>query len=346
VLAYVYDKNGKLSLKEKPKPEPRDDNAIIKVDACSICGTDFRIYLHGSNRITPPRIIGHEVCGTLITVGKKITGFSVGERVILTPAIGCGRCYPCSKGYTNLCENLKTIGFQYDGGFAEYMEIPLIFFGKGNVNKIEDHVIDEEVVLTEPISCVVNAQEFLKIKKGECVAIFGSGFIGCMHAELAFISGADQVIMIEISRKRAEQAKQLIPRIKIINPTQIDLVKEVNNLTVGKGADVAIVACSSGRAQMDALNITAKRGRVSLFGGLTGESKGFLDSNLIHYKELSIYGAHASTAVQNRLVLDWITKGKLRVKKYISKIFDLRHIEEAFKSIQNESIIKVIIKPK
>ncbi len=346
MLAYVYDRSGKLSLREKPKPEPRDDNAIIKVDACSICGTDFRIYLHGSNRITPPRIIGHEVCGTLITVGKKITGFSVGERVILTPAIGCGRCYTCSKGYTNLCENLKTIGFQYDGGFAEYMEIPLIFFGKRNVNKIEDHVIDEEVVLTEPISCVVNAQEFLKIKKGECVAIFGSGFIGCMHAELAFISGADQVIMIEINRKRAEQAKQLIPRIKIINPIQIDLVKEVNNLTVGKGADVAIVACSSGRAQMDALNITAKRGRVSLFGGLTGESKGFLDSNLIHYKELSIYGAHASTTLQNSLVLDWITKGKLRVKKYISKIFDLRKIEEAFKSIQNESIIKGVIKPK
>lgn len=346
MLAYVYDRSGKLSLREKPKPEPRDDNAIIKVDACSICGTDFRIYLHGSNRITPPRIIGHEVCGTLITVGKKITGFSVGERVILTPAIGCGRCYPCSKGYTNLCENLKTIGFQYDGGFAECMEIPLIFFGKGNVNKIEDHVIDEEVVLTEPISCVVNAQEFLKIKKGECVAIFGSGFIGCMHAELAFISGADQVIMIEINRKRADQAKQLIPRLKTIDPIQVDLVEKINDLTIGKGADVAIIACSSGRAQMDALNITAKRGRVSLFGGLTGESKGLLDSNLIHYKELSIYGAHASTTLQNSLVLDWITKGKLRVKKYISKIFDLRHIEEAFKSIQNESIIKVVIKPK
>ena len=108
---------------------------------------------------------------------------------------------------------------------------------------------------------------------------------------------------------------------------------------------MAITACSSGKAQIDALNVTAKRGRVSLFGGLPGESKGFLDSNLIHYRELSICGVHASTPTQNRLVLEWIAQGKLAVSKYISKIFALQDIEEAFYALQHENIIKAIIKP-
>jgi L-iditol 2-dehydrogenase len=345
MLAYVFTQTGKLSLQERPQPEPKEDNAIIQVQACSICGTDFRTYLHGSSKITPPRTVGHEVCGTITAVGQQITGFSVGDRVVVAPAIGCGKCYSCSRGYTNLCDDLKTIGFQYEGGFAEYMEIPFSAFRQGNVNKVEEHVTDEEAALTEPIACVVNGQEFLKIQAGDSVAIFGSGFIGCMHAELAFLKGVKQVIMIEIARNRREQVKKFIPQIQIIDPTQVELAEAVKGLTDGKGCDVVITACSSGQAQEDALNITAKRGRVTLFGGLPGESKGFLDSNLIHYRELSIYGVHASTPTQNRLVLEWLAQRKLAVSKYISKIFVLQDIEEAFRALQHENIIKAIIKP-
>jgi L-iditol 2-dehydrogenase len=346
VLAYVYDTTGKLALQERPQPVPKEDNAIIQVHACSICGTDLRTYLHGSSKITPPRIIGHEVCGTITAIGQQIQGFSVGDRVTVAPAIGCGRCYSCSRGYTNLCDELKTIGFQYEGSFAEYMEIPFSAFRQGNVNKVATHMKHEEAVLAEPIACVVNGQEFLKIQEGDTVAIFGSGFIGCIHAELAFLKGVEQVIMIEIARTRAEQAKKFLPKIHIIDPTQIELAEEVKRLTDKKGVDVAITACSSGKAQIDALNITAKRGRVSLFGGLPGESQGFLDSNLIHYKELSVYGVHASTPAQNRLVLEWIAQGKLTVNKYISKIFALQNIEEAFHALQHENIMKAIIMPR
>jgi len=345
VLAYVYDTTGKLALQERPRPVAKKDNAIVQVHACSICGTDLRTYLHGSSKITPPRIIGHEVCGTITAVGQQIPGFSVGDRVTMAPAIGCGRCYACFRGYTNLCDELKTIGFQYEGSFAEYMEIPFSAFRQGNVNKVATHMKDEEAVLAEPIACVMNGQEFLKIQKDDTVAIFGSGFIGCIHAELTFLKGVEQVIMIEIARSRAEQAKDFLPKIHIIDPTQIELAQEVRRLTDGKGLDVAITACSSGQAQEDALNITAKRGRVSLFGGLPRESKGFLDSNLIHYKELSVYGVHASTPIQNRLALEKIAQGGLKVDKYISKIFALQDIEKAFQALQHETILKAVIKP-
>jgi L-iditol 2-dehydrogenase len=345
VLAYVYGQTGELSLQETDQPIPREDNAILQVQACSICGTDLRTYLYGSNKITPPRIVGHEVCGTLIDVGNSINGFSVGERVTVAPAIGCGECYSCSRGYTNLCDDLKTIGFQYEGTFAEYLEIPLQAFKQANVNKVAEHVADEEAALTEPIACVVNGQEFLRIQKGDSVAIFGSGFIGCIHAELASFRGAGQIIIIEIARNRAEQAKKFLPQVHILDPGQGELTEEVKQLTDGKGVDVAITACSSGQAQTDALHITAKRGRVSLFGGLPGKAMGFLDSNLIHYKELAVYGVHASTPPQNKLVLEWIAQEKLNVKKYVSRIFTLQNIEEAFHALQYENIMKAIIKP-
>lgn len=343
-MAYVYNQAGKLSLQEKPRPKLYEDNAIIQVDACSVCGTDIRAYFHGNRNITPPRIIGHEVCGTITAVGQKINGFSVGDRVAVAPAIGCGKCYSCSRGYTNLCDNLKTIGFQYEGGFAEYMEIPSQAFKQGNVNKVEEHVAAEEAALAEPIACVVNGQEFLKIQEGDSVAIFGGGFIGCMHAELASLSGANQVIMI--AHRRAAQVQKLNPNVTVIDSTKVDHIEEVKRLTDGRGVDVAIVACSSSQAQTDALDITVKRGRVSLFSGLPGESKGFIDSRLIHYRELSIYGAHASTPVQNRMTLKWIAEGKLEVKKYIDKTFTLQDIEEAFHDLQSRSIMKAIVKPK
>lgn len=345
MLAYVFEGEGKLTLKDVPKPKAKNDSVVIKVNACSICGTDFRTYIFGSKSITPQTVIGHEVSGTIIEAGCDVISFHIGERVAVAPAIGCSKCNLCLNGHSNMCDDLKTIGFQYNGGFAEYMEIPASAFVMGNVNKLKDTITDEEAALAEPIACVTNAQEFLNIKKGDNVAIFGSGFIGCMHAELAFNSGAAKVIMIEIQKNRSDEALRLVDKIEMINPATDDVEKRINEITSGKGVDVAIVACSSGKAQQQALNIVAKRGRVSLFGGIVGESKGFIDSNKIHYKELSVYGVHASTPLQNYKILNLISDKKLDVKKYITRVYSLNNIVQAFEAIKNENIMKAIIKP-
>jgi L-iditol 2-dehydrogenase len=345
MLAYVFDSSGKLVLKEMQDPTVTVNTAVIKVNACSICGTDFRTYVQGSSKITPPRIIGHEVVGTITQVGKGVNGFYVGDRVAVAPAIGCGHCYPCSIEHPNMCDRLQTIGFQFDGGFAEYMAIPEIAFEMNNVTKLNDLIDNEEAALAEPIACVVNAQEFLKITKGDYVAIWGSGFIGCMHAELAFRSGAEKVIMIELSPKRAEEAIRLVPGITMLNPKQVDTYSEIMRITDGRGVNVAITACSAGKAQEDALQAAAKRGRISLFGGIVGEGKGFIDSNLIHYKELSVCGVHASTPLQNKKVISWISSGSLKVKKYITKTYALQDIQKAFEGIQSGDVLKAIVKP-
>ena len=112
MLAYVYTEDRKLSLQERSIPEVRDDTAIMKIHASSICGTDLRTYRFASSKIIPPRIIGHEAVGVLTAVGRNITGFVTGDRIQIAPASACGKCYPCSEGHTNLCDTLETIGFQ------------------------------------------------------------------------------------------------------------------------------------------------------------------------------------------------------------------------------------------
>jgi L-iditol 2-dehydrogenase len=345
VNAFVYEKAGLSRLRQMPQPRARSGNAVIRVLACSVCGTDLRAWQHGNERITPPRITGHELCGEIVELGAGLDGFAVGDRVSMAPAIGCGVCAACRRGFTNLCDSLQTIGFQFDGGFAEYMEIPAVAFRSGNVYPAPAGVADEEAALAEPIACVMNGQEFLRISPGDIVAVFGSGFIGCMHAELARMSGANAVILIEPNASRAKAANALVPFASLVVPGQTDLHAEVKRLTGGRGADAIITACPAGQAQADAVALAARRGRISLFGGLARETTGFLDSNLIHYKELSIHGAHASTARQNREVMGWIAAGKLEVRKYITRTYPLQGIEQAFRDLQSQSVFKAVVVP-
>jgi L-iditol 2-dehydrogenase len=341
MLACVF-KNGKFELAEKPVPKASADSAVVKVKATSICGTDFRTYIHGSKKILEGITVGHELCGEITEIGEGVAGFARGERVTVAPALGCGECYMCRKGHSNMCDNLKTLGYHFDGSFAEYMEIPSPFFTRGHVNHVAPSVGSDQAALAEPVACAVNAQDFLRIEHGDYVGIFGSGFIGCSHAELAIAQGAEKVIMIEPNADRLEIAKRTIPGIYGVTG-DADVVSSVRKITDGRGVDVAIVACSVGPAQTTAIEIAAKRGRVSLFGGLPGEGKGFVDSNLIHYNELGIFGVHASTPRQNRHVLDWLAKGKIDTAKYIAKKYPLKDIMQAFDDIAKKGIMKAVI---
>ena len=347
--AFVYNGGTDFKVSMQPAPKISPDNVIAEVLLCSICGTDMRTYKNGSERITPPRIIGHEICARIIHIGdsvrKETAGLEIGRKIIIVPAIGCGECYSCRRGYTNLCESLETIGFQYDGGFAEYIEIPLKAIKKGNILPVPEELTPEQVVLCEPTACTLNGQEPLNIGEGDSVVIFGAGFIGCMHAELALLKGASKIIMVEFPGPRADQAEEIIPGVQLISPAEENLVDIIKKYTDSKGADILITACSVGETHRQALEAAAPRGRISLFGGLPNNSSGYLDSNIIHYKELGVFGVHASTVKQNRQILSWVGKNELNMEKYISRIYSLDDIEKAFKAITTESLLKAIIKP-
>jgi L-iditol 2-dehydrogenase len=322
-----------------------EHNAILKVLTASICGTDLRTYRFGSDMIRPPRIIGHEVCGIIQQIGPSVEGFQEGDRVVVAPAIGCGVCPPCRKGITNMCDNLQTLGFEYDGAFAEYMEIPAQAFRMGNVLKVGKEVPAEQASLAEPVACCVNGQRFLNIRPEDFVTIFGAGFIGCIHAELAIRSGASRVVVADVSDGRLAFAEKTIGRIDPINPAREDIVRYVRDRTAGRGADVVITANPDGRIHATATEIATKRGRISLFGGVPKGGTGYLDSNAIHYKELAVYGSHATTPQRVREVLEWLANDELRLGKYVSGEYPLERILEAFESFRNENVMKLIARP-
>lgn len=345
--AYVMDESRNMKVQDMPEPIATENNAIIQITYASVCGTDFRTFMKGNEKITPPRILGHESVGVLTHAGAyaKAYGLEEGDRVTVAPAVGCGQCWPCQTGHTNMCDYLETFGFQYEGAFAEKMEVPKQAIKMGNVIKVPDNVSDMSAVLAEPTACALNAQHYLSIEPEDTVVIYGSGYIGCIHAELARLAGATKIIMVEIAEVRAEIAKKMIPGIIMINPKEQNTVEEVKRITGGRGANVVITALSVPSVHTEAQMIVSKMGRISLFGGLAGDGKGYIDSNLIHYKELSVHGVHATTPAMMRQILAYVEEGKLDLEKYVTQVCKLKDIQDGFVSIRDKNALKVLVKP-
>jgi len=341
--AAVFRGPEQMVVEEYPKPECGSHDVILKVDACAICGTDMRIYYHGHKNVTPPFITGHEVGGTIAEVGPDVTGYEVGDRVLVVTPVGCGRCVYCRRGRHNLCRDFKALGYHFPGGFAEYMKIPEPAVRQGNLLKYPDHMKSEHAALVEPLSCVVNGQEYLNITTGDNVLVIGAGPIGCMHAVLARASGAANVVVSEMSDTRLEMARRF-GLTRYVNPSNEDLKQVVMEMTEGAGMDVVIVACSVKAAQEQALGLAAKRGRVSFFGGLPKDDPVIaFDSNLLHYNELAVFGAFASYSYQYVTALALVAGGNIDIEEFITHKLPLDDIVKGIEMGRNGQSLKVVV---
>ena len=336
----------KLRITEIPMPKPQAGEILIKVEACAVCGTDIKIFHHGHRLISFPRVTGHEVTGKIMEVAQDVSKYKVGNRVAVAPAVPCGDCYYCHRGKQAMCENLQAIGYFWNGGFAEYMVVPKIAVDNGCVNLLPDNVSFEKGALAEPLACVINAQELSDVCMGDTVVIIGTGPMGCLHAELARARGAVKTVMIEVSEERLELAKKTVNADLFINPSKEDSIKMVREFTNGRGADKVIVACGVGKAQQDAIEMVANLGNVNFFGGLPKDNPYIqLDSNAVHYKECSITGTHGSSPCHNQIAIDLIASGKIEIKKYITKHYELDNLEQAIARAETGKEMKIIIKP-
>ena len=342
--AAVFEGPERMSVKQVPRPECRTGEVLVKVKACAVCGTDIRIYYHGQKNVIPPHIIGHEIAGIVAEVGEGVNGYEVGEPVTLVTSVGCGKCKYCQKGYVNLCPSGKALGYFYPGGFAQYIAVPREAVRQESVLKLPQGISFEEASIVEPLSCCINGQDYLRIEPGDTVAIFGAGPIGRMHAELARAGGASRIILIDLSPQRLQLAKDCSSIDYIVDVEREDPVEKILELTQKEGADVAVVACSSGKAQQQALQIAAKKGRVSFFAGLSKQNSTIeLDSNIIHYREISVFGAFASYREQYLRALELISSGKVKAMGLITHRFPLDRIVEAIQTAKSGIGLKVVI---
>jgi len=310
---------------------------------CAVCGSDIRIFHHGNPRVKFPQVVGHEVSGVVHEVGAGVTKFAVGDRICLAADVPCGTCRWCSIGLGNNCLQNYAIGYQFPGGFAEYVPINKVTVDYGPVARIPEKLDFEEAAIAEPVACALNGLEIVGMSAGKSVVIIGLGPIGCLMIPLARHMGATKVIAVQRSAARMEIARQFGADVYVASERE-DVVKRCREETGGEGPDVVITTCGSVEAHEQAIEMVAHRGWVNLFGGLGKGARNLsVPSNTIHYKECFVTGSHGSTPRHHRIALDMIAAGYVPARKVVTHRYPLARIHEAFESAEKHGGMKVVV---
>ncbi len=337
---------GDVRLEDAPEPEVGPGEVKIRVRACSMCGTDVKIASAGHIRIVPPRVMGHEIAGEVVEVGEGVEGWAAGDRVQVIAAIPCGTCEFCRAGAMTICPNQVSMGYDFEGGFAPYMIVPKVVLDVDGLNRIPENVSFAEASVAEPFACAINAQEIVNVHEGDDVVVVGSGPIGCIHVRLARARGARRVVLVELSRTRLDLAASFVHPDLAVCASEEDPIEAVKAFFDGKGATVVITAAASGAAQEQALQMLAPQGRVSFFGGLPKDKPTItLDSNLVHYRELTIVGANGSSPAHNKQALAHIADGSVPVADLITHRLPLDRVAEGIDIVRSGAGIKVTVEP-
>ena len=348
MLALRFHSPGDVRLEDIPEPVCGADEVKIRVRNCSTCGTDVKIRANGHVNITRVTTMGHEIAGEVVEVGPDaVGGFAVGDRVQVIAAVPCGDCHECRKGWMAVCQNQTSVGYQYDGGFAEYMIVPPEVLRVDGLNRIPDGVGFDEASAVEPFACAINAQEQLGIEEGDFTVVFGAGPIGCMHIRIARgVHRVGTVVLVDVNAERLAMSAEAVQPDVVIDASEVDVVEEVMRLTEGRGADVIITATPANVTQEQAIAMAARNGRISFFGGLPKTNPTITcDSNLVHYRQLHIHGANGSAPEHHKAALAYIASGQIPVKDLITRHVPLDRALDALDIVAKGEAIKVTVEP-
>ncbi len=344
LAARLYGKDD-LRVENAPDPLIASGDVLLKVSCACICGTDIRMIRNGEPGAgaAMPLILGHEFAGEVVQAGGDVEGIGVGEFVVVAPNMGCGECELCVSGRTHLCPKYRAFGIHLDGAFAQYVRIPEAAIRQGNVIPLPDGLSAEEAALAEPLSCAYSAFERCRPSRGESVLVMGAGPVGLIHAKLAAMAGAEPVALSDPDAGRLEQVRAIDSR--FVPLLSDGLESQIDKLTGGRGVDVCITACPSPAAQEQALRLCAFEGRVCFFGGLPkSQSLVRLDTNLIHYRQLTVTGTTRSSVRQFRRTLELLNGGQLSVSELITSRIPLEACGEAVRAAAGYKGLKTAIK--
>ncbi|HSV31949.1 MAG TPA: alcohol dehydrogenase catalytic domain-containing protein [Atribacteraceae bacterium] len=343
--AAVLEALDRLNVKEVPDYQVGANEALLRVHSCAICGSDIRIMHHGNPRVNFPQIVGHEAAGDIVKVGDSVQRFKVGDRVAVGADVPCGCCFWCQNGMGTNCAINYAIGYQFPGGFAEYLLLNELILNQGPVHLIPDSLSYDEAALAEPLACAINGLEMAKLGVGDSLAIIGAGPIGCMMIEMGRHMGATNIIVIQRSQNRLDMARQFGADHYFLSE-QPDIVENVRAVTRSEGPDIVMVTCASPAAQELAITIARHRARVNLFGGLPKDSRNIsVPSNVIHYKECMVMGSHGSLPRHHWKAIQVISAGMVRPARVITHRFPLENVREAFEMAESHAGLKVIVNP-
>jgi len=331
-----------LKVEDVEVPKVEAGEVLVKVKAATTCGTDLKIFQRGyvEKVIKFPTIFGHEWAGEVVDVDKGLEWPKKGMHVRAGNSAPCLHCAMCQRGKYNLCENMIWLW----GAYAEYIKVPARMV-LVNMQEIPEGVSFEEAAITEPLACVLHGVEEADVKLGDTVAIIGAGPIGLLHLLTVKKIGATKAIVIDLVNERLDFAQKLGADVTI-NSGNENVEARIKELTGGYGADVAIEAIGLPATWQQALRLTRKGGVVLEFGGCPPETEVKVNTEMLHYGELTVMGTFHATPLHFREALNLIATRTIDVRPLVTRKMKLDNINEAFEILStSRNEIKIGILP-
>jgi L-iditol 2-dehydrogenase len=332
-----------IRIEDVPVPRAGHGELIVRVGAALTCGTDLKVFRRGyhARMIVPPALFGHELAGTVVEAGEGVEGFANGSRVVALNSAPCGQCYFCKRGQENLCDDLLF----NNGAYAEFIRIPARIVSK-NTLIVPDHVPLENAALTEPLACAVHGFLDSNPHPEDTIAVIGGGPLGLMMVHVAALSGCN-VISIVKHDGQVIAAKQLGAAHVIKSSSIQKAIRETRALTPNnRGVDIAIEAVGVPEAWEEAVEMVRKGGTVNFFGGCAVGTRVTLDTNRIHYSDITLRATFHHTPAICRKALDLIASGRFQAGAFITGHAHLYELNRVFEKLMNRSSeIKTAIVP-
>ena len=341
--ALLLSEYKRLSVVDMPTPEIGDDDVLVRVRACGICGSDIHGYDGSTGRRIPPLVMGHEAAGVIERVGRHVLGFTAGERVSFDSTVSCGTCDFCRRGQINLCDNRTVLGvscgdYRRHGAFAEYVAVPSRI-----LYKLPDSLPFERAALIEAVSIAVHAVNRHPPKPTDTAVVVGSGMIGLLIVQVLKAKGSRNIIAVDLDPHKLTLAQRM-GATRTLNAHEEDVATAVRSVTGGRGADVSFEVVGHGDTVVSAIRSLRKGGTVVLVGNLSPNVE--LPLQEVVSREISVLGSCASSGEIPECI-DLLTRGAVDVEPIISLKASLDEGPELFARLYggDRTLMKVIIQP-
>jgi L-iditol 2-dehydrogenase len=315
---------GRVAVVAAADPKPAAGEVVLRVDAAGLCNSDVRVFL-GEKHAVSGVIPGHEMAGKVVALGKGARA-SLGDTVAVCPILCCGVCSFCRDGFRNRCPQRKTLGYDLDGGIAEFVRIPAEMVAMGHLLPMDPAAPPELRAFVEPLACVLNSLESLGVHPGSPLGIVGGGPMGLVHLIAGLAYGAGPILVVEPEAERRKAAMDLGASAAVAPPEAAEAARE---LTAGEGFPAVAVAVGLAAAMPTALALVRRLGWINMFAGFPPDSKFTLDLNRIHYDEIRVFGTQNAPFPLFGLAARMMPR-LAAIGRVITNRYDLAHAAEAY----------------
>lgn len=337
MLCVAYNKNQKLITKELEKPQIKDDEVLLKVDVCGVCGSD--LVKIKNDLVKDGTVLGHEVVGTIVETGSQVRKWSNSQKVVVAHHVPCLNCYFCKSGNFSMCQQFKSTNIT-PGGFSEYVKISRAHLEHTTFLIPKGTVTDHEIALTEPLACCLRAVNRAQVTTSMSVLICGLGSIGIMLGKLCIEKGA-HTFGIDLLEERINLAKDMLAIHDGYIASSSKLKSWILNKTEGRGVDLVFLASGSEKSLNSALGLVRAGGKIIVFSSIPKE-EGFFN-NEIYYRELTILGSYSPSPITLKEAYQLIITGKIKLRKLITDIIPLKELPNHIEKCFNNKSIKMMV---